>query len=63
MREDQILQALAAGCRTPGAIVRRVYPRLAPALDGAAAESVLAHLLKLEVEGRAARDGDEWEDK
>ena len=43
-REDQIRAALAAGCRTPEAIVARVYGGLSPALLAAAEETVRAHL-------------------
>lgn len=60
-REDQILAALRAGYRTREAIVGRVYPDLSPALEAVAAESVLAHLLKLEAEHRAWRMGDDWQ--
>ena len=43
-REQQILEALRQGAATPEAIVERIYSGLAPALKGAAALSVLAHL-------------------
>lgn len=52
-RESQIVDALEAGCGTPAEIVPRVYGALEPRLAAAAADSVLAHLLKLEEEGRA----------
>lgn len=61
MRDDQILAAIRSGCHSREAIVGRVYPGLAPALEGAAAESVLAHLIKLEGERRVSRTGDTWE--
>lgn len=51
-RERQILDALAAGCTAPESIVPRVYGPLSPVLLPAAAESVLAHLIKLRGEGR-----------
>jgi glyoxylase-like metal-dependent hydrolase (beta-lactamase superfamily II) len=51
-RERQILDALAAGCSTPDAIVPRVYGVLPPVLVAAAADSVLAHLVKLRRDGR-----------
>ncbi|MCA1563919.1 MAG: MBL fold metallo-hydrolase [Acidobacteria bacterium] len=57
-REDQIVAALSAGLRRPAEIVGRVYHDLARALTDAAAESVLAHLVKLQQEGRARRDDD-----
>lgn len=56
MRERQILDALAeAQWRVPDLVVR-IYPGLSEALVPAATDSVLAHLLKLESEGRAARE-------
>jgi glyoxylase-like metal-dependent hydrolase (beta-lactamase superfamily II) len=59
-REQQVLAALAAGALDAAAIVSRVYGSLAPELVGAARESVTAHLLELETEGRVRRAGDEW---
>jgi glyoxylase-like metal-dependent hydrolase (beta-lactamase superfamily II) len=59
-REEQILAALAAGVTTPEAIVERVYVRLTAALAPMARESVTAHLLKLEREGRVGRAGEGW---
>lgn len=50
-REAQILEALQAGIRTPEAIAARVYSGLAPGLLAAAADSVLAHLIKLQEDG------------
>jgi len=60
-REQQVLEALDAGRGTIEAIVQQLYPSLAAVLVPMARESVLAHLKKLEREGRAARSGDEWE--
>lgn len=57
-REKQVLDALRAGCRTVEAMVERIYDRLPAGLGGAAAESVLAHLLKLERESAVARTDD-----
>ena len=59
-REQQVLNALAEGCRSPDEIVRRVYGRQADTLARAAADSVLAHLIKLRDEGRAAEADGEW---
>jgi glyoxylase-like metal-dependent hydrolase (beta-lactamase superfamily II) len=56
MREQQILDVLAKGPTTVDEIVRRVYQSLQPELQPAAAENVLAHLLKLRGEGRATQD-------
>lgn len=58
-RERQILDALAAlGACAVAAVVRHVYTDVPEALHGAAALSVTSHLLKLEREGQAAREGD-----
>jgi glyoxylase-like metal-dependent hydrolase (beta-lactamase superfamily II) len=59
-REAQIVAALRAGDSTPAAIVARVYTALPEALSDAARESVTAHLLKLQREGRVRHVGDEW---
>jgi glyoxylase-like metal-dependent hydrolase (beta-lactamase superfamily II) len=59
-REEQVLAALRAGDATADAIVARVYRELHASLIPLARESVIAHLLKLEREGRAERIGDKW---
>ena len=59
-RETQILDALRDGESTPAGIVARVYTGLRESLAPLAAESVTAHLLKLEREGRVRRDGGNW---
>lgn len=59
-REQQILEALGRGESTPDAIVARVYRGLKADLIPMAREGVIAHLVKLEREGRARRDGDQW---
>jgi glyoxylase-like metal-dependent hydrolase (beta-lactamase superfamily II) len=56
-RERQVLDALAPGARTPEEIVETVYAEYPPDVHALAARSVLAHLLKLEREGRAAHVG------
>ncbi|HZD78643.1 MAG TPA: MBL fold metallo-hydrolase [Actinomycetota bacterium] len=59
-REEQVVAALRAGMRTPEEIVPTIYGDHPQELHELAARSVLAHLLKLETEGRAAkrlRDG------
>jgi len=56
-REEQVLEAMADGPRTPEEIVSSVYVDYPPGLTALAARSVLAHLLKLEREGRAAHVG------
>ena len=63
-RDEQILAALAGGAATREAVVARVYSGLAEGLVRAAGESVLAHLVKLEAEGRVRRlpgEEGEWE--
>jgi glyoxylase-like metal-dependent hydrolase (beta-lactamase superfamily II) len=62
-REAQIARLLAEGYDTPARIVSVLYELnggLPPPLVQAAAESVLAHLVKLRVDGRARQDGDRW---
>ena len=59
-RERQIVEALADGPSTPEDLVRRVYRALPDGLARAAADSVRAHLVKLEEEGRAAESDGTW---
>jgi len=54
-REEQVLAALASGPRTPEEIVPEIYGDHSAELHELAARSVLAHLIKLENEGRAER--------
>ena len=54
-REAQVIAALAGGPRSARDIAREIYGALPPALAGASADSVLAHLLKLRDEGRVTR--------
>jgi glyoxylase-like metal-dependent hydrolase (beta-lactamase superfamily II) len=56
-REASILARLAAGDRTVPAIVAAIYRGLSPALVGAAALSVFAHLEDLAARGIVATDG------
>ncbi|HVY16471.1 MAG TPA: MBL fold metallo-hydrolase [Rhodopila sp.] len=60
LREQSILKKLTEGPTDPAAIVDKLYRGLKPRLHKAAERSVLAHLLKLEEEGKATRDGDVW---
>ncbi|HEU5368677.1 MAG TPA: MBL fold metallo-hydrolase [Ktedonobacterales bacterium] len=55
LREQQILEALRAGLDRIPAMVQRIYVDVDPRLHGFAGESVRAHLLKLEEEGRVAQ--------
>lgn len=56
-REGQVLVALAGGSRTVGEMVATIYAAYPPEVHALAARSVLAHLLKLEGEGRVERKG------
>ena len=59
-REGQVIGVLGSGGATVASITATIYPTLGHALVPMAQESVLAHLQKLESEGRARRDGDRW---
>lgn len=59
-REEQVIAAIRDGAITPEAIVPRIYGDLSPALLAAAADSVLAHLVKLQEEGRAEVSDGKW---
>jgi len=59
-REEQIVTALRSGEATPDSLVPLIYRGLKESLVQVARETVLAHLLKLEREGRAGRRGDTW---
>jgi glyoxylase-like metal-dependent hydrolase (beta-lactamase superfamily II) len=59
-REVEIVAALGDGLMTPERIVRRIYGELSPTLSAAAADSVLAHLIKLHEEQRAYVSDDGW---
>lgn len=60
LRERQVLEAVAAGPRTPGEIAARLYPDLDPRLHPAAEGTVFAHLVKLLGEGRVERAGNRY---
>lgn len=59
-REGQILRLLGEGIGAVPVMVERMYVGLDSRLHGAAARSVLAHLLDLEARGRVAPSGDGW---
>jgi len=59
-REAQVLALLQPGPTTVDAIVQRLYTQLHPSVLRAAADSVLAHLIKLRDEGRAVDENGEW---
>jgi glyoxylase-like metal-dependent hydrolase (beta-lactamase superfamily II) len=60
MREQQVLDALAAGARTAQGVAAVIYPDLDPRLRGAAEGTVSAHLEKLILEGRVRRSGSSY---
>ena len=51
-REQQVLDALAAGATSAAAMRQRIYPELDPRLHGAAEIQIAAHLIKLVEDGR-----------
>ena len=58
-REQQILDALAAGDRDAVSMVKRIYVGYPETLHSAAAQSVTSHLKKLERDGRVQSDEDQ----
>lgn len=58
LREQQILDTLERAPQTAEEVVERLYQGLQPELMPAAAENVLAHLLKLQDEQRVSRGED-----
>jgi len=60
-REAKVADALAAiGPASAEDLLPRVYDDVAPGLHPVAMRSLAAHLLKLEHDGRARRDGERW---
>ena len=59
-REAEVLAALGEAPAAVPDLVGRIYRDIDPRVRGAAGRSVLAHLEKLEAEGRARRDGEGW---
>ena len=59
-REAQVLDAVRHGDATPEMIAARVYSGQSASVLAMAAESVLAHLIKLERDGRVRRTNDAW---
>jgi len=59
-REEQILGLMAAGKRTPKAMLSAIYMELDKRIVPMALRQIEAHLAKLEAEGRVARAGEEW---
>jgi endoribonuclease LACTB2 len=59
-REEQVVLALRHGDSTPEAIVARVYQGLRESLVPLATQGVIAHLVKLERDGRARQEDAGW---
>jgi glyoxylase-like metal-dependent hydrolase (beta-lactamase superfamily II) len=59
-RRRAVLAALTARPATPAALVGQVYPGLDPRLTGAAAQSLLAHLIELGEAGLARETNGSW---
>jgi glyoxylase-like metal-dependent hydrolase (beta-lactamase superfamily II) len=59
-RESQILEALRAGCTSADEIALTVYGRMPSSFAQAAADGVLANLIKLAEEGRAQTMDGMW---
>jgi glyoxylase-like metal-dependent hydrolase (beta-lactamase superfamily II) len=59
-RENQIVEAIRHGDTRPDAIVSRIYAELNAELRSRACDTVVAHLEKLEREGRAIERDGEW---
>jgi endoribonuclease LACTB2 len=59
-REQQVLAALAAGSLTVDQIVARIYSGLHPSVVPAAADSILAHLIKLRDQQRVLESDGRW---
>ena len=59
-RENALLAELAKGSFDTHALMNALYSQVDPRLRRAAERNVLAHMLKLETEGKAVRDGELW---
>jgi hypothetical protein len=60
MREHAIAEKLKAGPVSTYTLMDTLYSQVNPRLRRAAERNVLAHLLKMEVEGKVVRDGENW---
>jgi glyoxylase-like metal-dependent hydrolase (beta-lactamase superfamily II) len=59
-REEAISRAIAERPQTTAELVSHLYAKTDPMLRRAAERNVLAHLIKLDAEGRASREGNTW---
>jgi glyoxylase-like metal-dependent hydrolase (beta-lactamase superfamily II) len=62
-REQQVIRGLAGAPKTPAELVPAIYAEYPAELHPVAARSVLAHLIKLEGEGRVVRIAGRGEDR
>jgi glyoxylase-like metal-dependent hydrolase (beta-lactamase superfamily II) len=60
MREHAIAEKLRQGPASTYTLMDTLYSQVNPRLRRAAERNVLAHLLKMEVEGKVSRDGENW---
>jgi hypothetical protein len=60
MREQAIQRKLAQGPASTYVLMDALYSQVHPRLRRAAERNVLAHLLKLETEGKVQRDDEMW---
>jgi glyoxylase-like metal-dependent hydrolase (beta-lactamase superfamily II) len=59
-REEAISRAVAARSQTTAELVSHLYAKTDPMLRRAAERNVLAHLIKLDTEGKVSREGNTW---
>ncbi|MSP03070.1 MAG: MBL fold metallo-hydrolase [Acetobacteraceae bacterium] len=60
MRENAIAEKLKTGAASTYTLMDTLYSQVNPRLRNAAERNVLAHLLKMEIEGKVAREGETW---
>jgi glyoxylase-like metal-dependent hydrolase (beta-lactamase superfamily II) len=60
MREHAIAEKLKEGAASTYTLMDTLYSQVNPRLRRAAERNVLAHLLKMEIEGKVTRDGENW---
>ena len=60
MRENAIAEKLKGGSASTYTIMDTLYSQVNPRLRNAAERNVLAHLLKMEIEGKVMREGENW---
>jgi glyoxylase-like metal-dependent hydrolase (beta-lactamase superfamily II) len=60
MREQAIAKRLSEGAASTFTLMDTLYSQVNPRLRRAAERNVLAHLLKMEAEGKVVRDGELW---